>query len=229
MPRHILLSVLLALLISNFSTAQDVVADWAKLARFADMNAQLEIPSSDKRIVFMGNSITEGWPKYDPELWENSSLINRGISGQTTAQMLIRFRQDVIDLEPDAVVILAGTNDIAQNGGPVSLEFIRDNIFSMCELAAANEIEVVLCAIVPAGDYPWRPGLEPAEKIVRINNWLEEYARKKGHLFVDYHKAMATSDNAIIEDYAYDGVHPNAKGYKVMLKALKEQLPQVAR
>lgn len=142
--------------------------------------------------------------------------MNRGISGQTTPQMLLRFRQDVIDLKPAAVVILAGTNDIAGNTGPMTLEQTAGNIFSMAELAKSNGIKVVLCAVVPAFDYPWRPGLEPAEKIARLNALLKNYAEQNGCTFVDYHSAMKDDRNGLRPDLGDDGVHPNLKGYQIM-------------
>ena len=164
----------------------------------------------------MGNSITIGWSHHQPEFFEGKPYVNRGISGQTTPQMLVRFRQDVIDLNPKVVVILAGTNDIAGNTGPSSLEMIADNLMSMAELAEANDIKVVLCSVLPAFDYPWRKGLKPNEKIPALNNMIEEYARRKGFVYLDYFSAMTDGNNGLRQDLGSDGVHPNKKGYELM-------------
>jgi len=143
------------------------------------------------RVVFMGDSITDGWKFDGPDgSFQHKPYLNRGISGQTTPQMLLRFRQDVIDLKPAVVVILAGTNDIAGNTGPMTLEQTEENLRSMADLATANGIRVVLCSILPAFDYPWRPGLTPAPKIVEINKWMSAYAAEKGYVYVDYWSAM---------------------------------------
>lgn len=191
--------------------------DWANLKRYQKENAQLAAPkANENRIVFMGNSITEGWSHHHPEFFKNKPYINRGISGQTTPQMLLRFRQDVVNLKPTAVVILAGTNDIAGNTGPSSLEMIVNNIKSMAEIAKANNIKVIISSVLPAYDYPWKKGLKPNEKIPALNSLLKAYADKNNIIFLDYFTAMATKQNALIDAYGYDGVHPNKKGYEVM-------------
>lgn len=191
--------------------------DWPWLKRFDKENRQLAAPArGEKRVVFMGNSITEGWGNTDPDFFKGKPYVNRGISGQTTPQMLLRFRQDVIDLKPAVVVLLAGTNDIAGNTGPTTLEATAGNIFSMAELAQANGIKVVLCALVPAFDYPWKPGLEPAGKIVQLNAMLKDYANRNGCVFVDYHTAMKDDRNGLRPDLGDDGVHPNLTGYRIM-------------
>ena len=198
------------------TTAQDP-GDWANLQRFEEANAKLDKPQSgEQRVVFMGNSITQGWPDKYPEFWENSNYINRGISGQTTPQMLIRFRQDVIELSPKLVVILAGTNDIAGNTGEMTLDMIQDNFTSMVELALANDIKVLLCSVLPVYDYQWRPGREPAPKIVALNKWMKEYAAAKGIGYVDYHTPMKDNRDGLLEQYTYDGCHPTREGYEVM-------------
>lgn len=192
--------------------------DWANLERFREANEKLP-PSleCDDRVVFMGNSITQGWIDQLPEFFApEKHYINRGISGQTTPQMLLRFRQDVINLRPKVVVILAGTNDIAGNTGPSTLEMIEDNIRSMTELAQANGIQVVLCSIVPAYDYPWKPGLEPAPKIMELNNRIKKYASTRGAVYCDYFSAMADDRNGLPDELSGDGVHPNKKGYAIM-------------
>ncbi len=203
----------IVLIFTSYSHAQD----WANLTRFKEENAKIGMPKTcDDRVVFMGNSITQGWMEKVPEFFENRPYINRGISGQTTPQMLVRFRQDVINLYPKVVVILAGTNDIAGNTGPSTLEMIEDNIHSMTELAQANGIQVVLCSVLPAFDYKWRPGLEPAGKIVELNRRIKKYAETHGAVYCDYFSAMADERNGLPESLSGDGVHPNVEGYALM-------------
>lgn len=206
--------------------------DWPDLQRFQAANDSLPPPSdSEARVVFMGNSITIGWLNTVPEFFEGKPYVNRGISGQTTPQMLLRFRQDVIELQPKVVVILAGTNDIAGNTGPMSLEAIMGNLKSMAELARANGIEPVLSSVLPAFDYPWRPGKEPNIKIPALNAMIEAYARANGIVYLDYFRAMADDRNGLDKTLASDEVHPTRKGYLMMAplaeaaidKALKKQ------
>ena len=172
----------------------------------------------------MGNSITEGWSNFLPEYFSGKSYINRGISGQTTPQMLVRFRADVIDLQPQAVVILAGTNDIAGNTGPATIKMIADNIMSMAELARENNILVIISSVLPVYDYSWKPGLEPVVKISRLNEILKNYASKHGHTYLDYYTAMADDQKGLKEDYTYDGVHPNKAGYQIMATLAEEAI-----
>ncbi|MGB4850290.1 MAG: GDSL-type esterase/lipase family protein, partial [Saprospiraceae bacterium] len=165
--------------------------DWGNLNKYADANKNLKSPMpSEKRIVFMGNSITESWLSIDESFFAAKPYINRGVGGQTTPQMLIRFRQDVIDLNPAVVVILAGINDIAENTGHITQEQTFGNIVSMAELAKENNIRVVLCSVLPAFDFPWRPGLEPAEKIVKLNAMIKAYCMKERIVYVDYYSNM---------------------------------------
>jgi lysophospholipase L1-like esterase len=191
--------------------------DWASLARYRDDNARLGPPRpGDQRVVFYGNSITDAWAGYFAAMFPGKPYVGRGISGQTTPQMLVRFRQDVIALQPAVVVILAGTNDIAGNTGPSTLAMIADNLTSMVELARANGVRVVLSSVLPAYDYPWRPGLEPAGTIVALNAWMREYAASHDVGYIDYHSAMADERQGLRADLTYDGVHPNEAGYRVM-------------
>lgn len=191
--------------------------DWPNLQHFAEDNKKVGIPSTNEnRVVFMGNSITIGWLNKRPEFFEGKPYINRGIGGQTTPQMLLRFRQDVIDLKPKVVVILAGTNDIAGNTGPSTPKMILDNIKSMAELAEANGIKVIISSILPAFDYPWRPGLNPNKKIPAINSMLKEYSETNGHIYLDYFSAMVDGRNGLPKKYADDEVHPTPAGYAVM-------------
>ena len=174
----------------------------------------------------MGNSITDSWAKFFPQMFPGKPYFGRGISGQTTPQMLVRFRQDVIALKPAVVVILAGTNDIAGNTGPSTLEMIEDNLMSMTELARANGIRVVLSSVLPVFDYPWKRGLEPAPKIVALNAWIKAYAARAGVVYLDYHSAMADDRQGLRADLTTDGVHPNEAGYRMMAPLAERAIAQ---
>ncbi len=204
--------------------------DWAMLSRYREENEKLVAQATHQtRVVFMGNSITEFWSKHYPEFFAGKPYINKGISGQTTPQMLVRFRQDVIDLNPFAVVILAGTNDIAENTGPSTLPEIAGNIFSMAELARAHGIEVLICSVLPTADYPWRPGLKPADKIFRLNEMLKDYAMKNQITWVDFYAVMNDGSGGLQPQYTYDGVHPNRKGYEVMSDIVEKSLQKLLK
>lgn len=201
--------------------------DWANLSKYREDNAKLGAPGAGQnRVVFMGDSITEGWGQSFAVLFPGKPYINRGISGQTTPQMLVRFRSDVIALAPKAVVILAGTNDIAGNTGPMTLEMTENNLMSMVEMAKANKISVILCSVLPAYDFPWKPGLQPAEKIVALNAWIKDYAAKNGLAYVDYHSAMADERRGLKTDLSGDGVHPNQAGYALMTPLVEKAIAQ---
>jgi lysophospholipase L1-like esterase len=196
--------------------------DWPNLDKYKNANLVLENPEQgDNRIVFMGDSITEFWGTINPAFFEGRPYVNRGISGQTSPQMLLRFRDDVIALKPAVVVILAGVNDIAGNKGPATLEEITDTIFSMIELANENHIKVILCSVLPASDFPWRPNHEPATKIVALNTLLRDYSNANAIPFVDYHTAMTDDEGGLAVAYSNDGVHPNKEGYQVMATLLQ--------
>jgi len=193
------------------------IQDWPNLERFKKENKMLGLPKNGElRVVFMGNSITQSWLVHSPEFFKKNNYINRGISGQTTPQMLLRFRADVIELQPKAVVILAGTNDIAGNTGPMTLEQISGNIISMVELAKANNIKVVLSSVLPAHVYAWRPGIHPDKKIPELNKMLKEYANRAHIIYLDYFSAMVDDRNGLPERLSKDGVHPTKEGYEVM-------------
>ncbi|MGC4233323.1 MAG: SGNH/GDSL hydrolase family protein [Niabella sp.] len=195
--------------------------DWANFAKYDSANkAVKQLPKVERYVVFMGNSITEGWYKQDKDFFSKNKYINRGISGQTTSQMLVRFRKDVIELQPKIVVILAGTNDIAGNTGYISLENILGNLISMCELAKTSHMIPVLCSVLPAFDYPWKSGKEPNIKIPQLNALIKAYALKNKITYVDYFSAMTDGNNGLPKSLSHDGVHPNADGYKVMEKML---------
>ncbi|OON69362.1 SGNH/GDSL hydrolase family protein [Hymenobacter sp. CRA2] len=206
--------------------------DWAKLARYASANVQLPAPKAGTpRVVLMGNSITEGWPKADPAFFAGKpyEYIGRGISGQTSPQMLVRFRQDVLELKPAVAVIAAGTNDVAQNTGPYSPQATMNNIKSMAELARAQGVRVVLCSVLPAIDFWWRKGLEPAPKIVALNEQIKAYARQQHFVYLDYHTAMVDERQGLKATLADDGVHPNLAGYRVMEPLLQQAVAQALK
>jgi len=194
---------------------QRLLVDFADLERFKDADAALGTPlTGQNRVVFMGDSITEGW--HLDQSFPAKPYVNRGISGQTSPQMLVRFRQDVIDLKPKVVIILAGTNDVAGNTGPMTPEQTENNLASMADLATANGIKVVLCSILPAYDFPWHPGQEPAQKIVKLNEWIKAYAAEKGYPYADYYAAMKDDRGGLPATLSNDGVHPQSAGYAIM-------------
>jgi lysophospholipase L1-like esterase len=194
--------------------------DWPNLSRYRNENAALPAPAEGQpRVVFMGDSITDAWGRARGKdtFFPGKGYINRGISGQTTPQMLIRFRPDVIALTPKVVVILAGTNDIAGNTGPETLEDIEGNLASMAQLAVANNIKVVLASVMPVCDYI-RPQTErrPPEKIRALNDWMKSYAQQNRHIYLDYYSAMVDDKGMLKRELTYDGLHPNDDGYVVM-------------
>jgi lysophospholipase L1-like esterase len=204
--------------------------DWAGLRRYAAANAALPPAGpSERRVVFMGNSITDSWAKFFPVMFPGKPYVGRGISGQTTQQMLARFRQDVVALHPSVVVILGGTNDIAGNDGPSTLEMIEDNLRAMTEIARAHGIHVVLSSVLPVFDYPWAKGLTPAPKIVALNAWIRSYAASVGAAYVDYHTAMADARQGLRADLSTDGVHPNEAGYRIMAPLVEAAIGSAAR
>ncbi len=176
------------------------------------------------RIVFIGNSITDNWKKLDPDFFANKNYINKGISGQTTPQILGRFKKDVIDLHPKLVIILAGINDIAQNTGPITLQETSKNIFAMAELAKEHQIKVVLCSVLPALDFPWRRGLQPAGKIITLNEIIKNYANENSIVYLDYYTSMVDKQMGLNDKYTYDGVHPNKTGYQIMAPLVQEAI-----
>ncbi|MCI1780060.1 MAG: SGNH/GDSL hydrolase family protein [Bacteroidales bacterium] len=231
--KHTIYVFILTLFLGGLYPTGASAQDWPNLKKFRADNEKLEAASLDSsRVVFMGNSITEYWKVKHPDFF-TGHYVNRGISGQTTPQMLIRFRPDVIKLHPDIVVILAGTNDIAGNTGPSTPDMIMDNIISMSQLAKANGIKVILCSVLPAFDYPWRKGLEPAEKILKLNNMIKKYAKANHIFYLDYYSSLVDERKGMNPEYTRDGVHPNSKGYDVMEplvnKAIKKVLSKKLR
>jgi lysophospholipase L1-like esterase len=191
--------------------------DWAGLRRYRAANDSLSVPAAgESRVVFYGNSITDSWAQHFPAMFPGKPYIGRGISGQTTPQMLVRFHQDVVALQPRVVVILAGTNDIAGNTGPSTLAMIEENLSAMVEIAKQHQIRVVLSSVLPVYDYPWKPGLGPASTIIALNAWMKRYAEEVGATYLDYHAAMTDARGGLPESLSRDGVHPNMAGYRVM-------------
>lgn len=203
---------------ADLERAQRILQDWANLGRYAADNAKIPAPAAnEERVVFMGDSITDAWGRRYGKFFEGKPYINRGISGQTTPQMLIRFRPDVLAHKPKAVVFLAGTNDIAGNTGPMTLDQIQGNLQSMAELAKANGIRVILASVLPVCDYI-RPQTDrrPMEKIRPLNEWLKKYAQETGAIYLDYYSAMLDEAGFLKKELTYDGLHPNDAGYAVM-------------
>ena len=195
---------------------QKKLTDWAQLSYYREANAAVPEPvAGEQRVVFYGASIVEYW-KTRGAFFPGKPYIDRGISGQTTAQMLVRFRQDVIDLHPKAVVILGGTNDVAGNMGPMTPEMTESNWQSMAELAKASGIAVIFASVTPSTDFPWRKGLKPAEKIRALNAWLKDYCERHEATYLDVYSVLADADGGMKDGLHLDGVHPNAKGYALM-------------
>lgn len=211
------LLILITTLIGISSYAQD----WAKFGRYEAANDTVKVRP---RAVFMGDSITDNWAKKDMDFFTSNNFVGRGISGQTTSHMLVRFRRDVVDLNPKYVVIMAGTNDIAHNNGEISHENILGNIISMCEIAKANKIKPILCSVLPADRFRWRPQLTPAEDLVKLNKMIQEYAKSARIPYVDYHSVLKDENNALPEKHAADGVHPNLDCYKIMEEIIVKYL-----
>jgi len=206
--------------------------DWPNLKKYAEANKAIATKQpGSKRVILMGDSITEFWQPSYPNFYTDNGFINRGISGQTTPQMLLRFRTDVINLKPDAVVILAGINDIAENTGPITLEETLGNIISMVELAKANTIKVILCSVLPANTFWWNDKIKPADKVIALNKMIKAYADKNKITYIDYYSPTVNAEKGLDKKWGDDGVHPNAIGYKLMepllvkatLEALKKK------
>lgn len=206
--------------------------DWANLNRYEKENIELQQQENNgRRVVFMGNSITEGWVNIHPDFFKNNGYIGRGISGQTSYQFLVRFREDVINLSPAVVVINAATNDVAENTGTYSEDRTFGNIVSMVELAQANNIKVILTTTLPAAAFGWNKSITDApQKIAALNARLQQYAKKNRIPFVDYYSEMVVGENkALNPQYTKDGVHPTAEGYDVMEELVQKAIAKVLR
>ena len=203
--------------------------DWPNLAYFHNKNISLGSPiENEKRIVFMGDSITEEWSNLYPSFFSNSSYINRGIGGQTTPQMLLRFKPDTIDLHPHIIILLAGINDVAGNTGPSTVKMITDNIFSMAELAMNKDVKIILSSILPANAFPWNDAIENVSStIISINSLMKDYALSNGIVYLDYYSSMVDENEGLNSDYTEDGVHPNKEGYKVMSGLAEKTISQI--
>jgi len=201
----------------NQEQARRTRDDWGNLCRYrADNAARVAADAPAPTAVFMGDSITEGWARLGADFFSANGYVGRGISGQVTGQNLLRFQQDVINLHPKVVHIMIGTNDVAGNAGPTTYENIQNNLMAMVQMARANKIAVVLATIPPSTDFPWRRGMEPALKFVKLNEWIRDYAKREDVVLVDYHKALANAQNGFRTEWSGDGVHPNLEGYKIM-------------
>ena len=216
----------LGLLLAGAAQAQNysdlLYRDWAGLRAYAQVNRTL---TERPEVVFMGNSITEGWFNQHPDFFRRNNFAGRGIGGQTSSEMLVRFRQDVINLHPEVVAILSGTNDIAMNNGYIALENTFQNIVSMCELARFNNIKVLLCSVTPATGFGWRPQVDPRPLIPQLNRMLREYAEATaGVEWVDYFSALADAANGLRAEDSPEGFHPHGEGYKVMERILVRAL-----
>ncbi len=219
MLKKIVVFLIGAIMLPSVALAQK---DWANVAKYAQANAEVNVKPV---AVLMGDSITEGWFKKDPDFFSSNNFVGRGISGQTTSHMLCRFRQDVVAHSPKYVVILAGTNDIALNNGPIALDDVFANIVSMCDIARANKIKPVLCSVVPCGKFKWRPEVtDSADQIMALNVKIKEYAAENRYIYVDYHTPMKDDKNCLPANLSKDGCHPTLEGYKIMEKVLLDAL-----
>jgi lysophospholipase L1-like esterase len=221
------------MLISLTAMSQDeryIHTDWGNTDRYSVANSQIGPRArKEKRVVFIGDSITEGWLGTDPAFFADKPYLNRGIGGQTTPQMLLRFRADVIDLKPKVVVILAGINDIAENTGVITIEAILGNIISMVQLAHANDIRVVVSSVLPANTFPWRPEIQPADKVIALNNLLRSYCKENKVVYLDYYTKMVDTEKGLDQRYTYDGVHTTLDGYLLMGPLVESSIQQAIK
>lgn len=228
--RRFIFVTLFLYLFSLFCNAQKF-NELINLQRYEKANSELPLPAKgEKRVVFIGNSITQGWADQRSDFFKSNSYVGRGIGGQTSPQLLSRFRQDVLNLKPVAVVINIGTNDIAENTGAYNPDFTLGNIMSMAELAKANGIKVILSSVLPVGEYPWRKEIKDVpDKIAALNEGIRAYAKKNKFAYIDYYEVMHDENRALISSYGNDGVHPNAEGYAVMEKTAKAVIDKVIK
>lgn len=227
--KRIVLTIVACLLVATALLAEQA-RDWAQFNHYAQQNDSLRSAKVDVKVVFLGNSITQGWREKRPEFFDEHGFVGRGINGQTSSEMLVRMRQDVIDLHPQVVVILAGTNDIAQNNGYISLEHILGNIISMCELARANHIQPVLCSLLPARRFYWTDRIPDAPVLIeKMNAMIREYAQANGIPFVDYWSKMAAEDGGLLPGLSDDDVHPTPAGYQIMEPLILQTLQSLVK
>lgn len=219
-----IITLALGVILAINASAQEPVKDWARTNKYAERNAEVKVKPV---AVFMGDSITEQWYGTDKPFFTDNNYLGRGISGQTTAHMLVRFHSDVVDLHPKYVAIMAGTNDIAGNNGPIAIDKIADNIIAMCEIAKANKIKPIICSVTPVNRYGWSKIVtgDPSPIIMELNSKLEAYAAKtKGVQYVDYFSALKTEANGIQDQYTKDGCHLTLEGYKVIEALISARL-----
>ena len=204
--------------------------DWANFKKYEADNNNVEPPiKNETRVVFMGNSIFEGWIRLRPEFFSGKPYFDRGISGQTTPQMLLRMYDDVIALQPDIMVLKAGINDIAENNASYNPDHTLDNIKAMAQLARFNKIKVILCSVLPASDFKWRPGLQPGDKVIALNEAIKKFATENKFYYLDLYSAVVDDNKGMRKEYASDGVHPTVEGYKVMEPLLEDAIKKVKK
>jgi hypothetical protein len=205
-------------------------ADWANFKKYADQNKAVPPKTnSERRVVFLGNSIFEGWLRSRPEFFAGKPYYDRGISGQTTPQMLLRFYDDVVALNPDVLVLKCGINDIAQNTGPYDQEKTLNNIKAIAQLARANKIKTILCSVLPASEFKWRPGLEPGDKVISLNAAIKKFAEENNFYYLDLYSSVVDDNKGMKKEYASDGVHPTVEGYKVLEPLVEEAIRKVKK
>ncbi len=228
------ISVLFLIMTSLFVNAQQKInenwADWANFKKYADQNKAVPPKTKgERRVVFLGNSIFEGWLRSRPEFFAGKPYYDRGISGQTTPQMLLRFYDDVLALNPDVLVLKCGINDIAQNTGPYDPAKTINNIKAIAQLARINKIKVILCSVLPANDFKWRPGLEPADKVMALNAAIKQFADEQDYFYLDLYSSVVDENKGMKKEYASDGVHPTVEGYKVLEPLVEDAIRKVKK
>ena len=231
MKRIILMLLLMTGLVVN---AQQKInenwADWANFKKYAEQNKSVPPKiKGERRVVFLGNSIFEGWLRSRPEFFAGKPYYDRGISGQTTPQMLLRFYDDVLALNPDVLVLKCGINDIAQNTGPYDPAKTINNIKAIAQLARINKIKVILCSVLPANDFKWRPGLEPADKVIALNAAIKQFAQEQDYFYLDLYSSVVDENKGMKKEYASDGVHPTVEGYKVIEPLVEDAIRKVKK
>lgn len=203
---------------------------WTNFKKYVNQNKEVkEKHKGEVRVVFLGDSIFEGWSVARPDFFQGKPFFNRGISGQVTAQMLLRFQEDVASLKPDVLVLKAGINDIAENAGAYDQHKTLNNIKSIVQLAKANKIKIVLCSVLPANRFVWRPALTPADKVIELNAALQAYAKQENVLYLDLYAAVVDDQKGMRSIYANDGVHPTVEGYKVLEPMVEQAIKQVKK
>jgi len=226
----LVLGIFSASLLQAQSKINENWADWANFKKYAEQNKAVPARvKGEKRVVFLGNSIFEGWLRLRPEFFAGKPYYDRGISGQTTPQMLLRFYEDVLALDPEVMVLKAGINDIAQNSGPYNPLQTLNNIKAIAQLARANGIKVILCSVLPASDFRWRPGLEPGDKVIALNNAIRDFAKTEGFYYLDLYSSVVDDKKGMKAEYANDGVHPTVEGYKVLEPLIEDAIRKVKK